>query len=252
MIVAAVAGGCAQLVSPPGPAVPDRPGYTDGPVALPLGALQLEVGITDDRAGTVEYTTFGETLLRVGVGARSELRLFGNSYATRSVSGATSVHGMEDPKVGIKTDVFPKPDSIHTLAPNLALLAAVTLPLGAPAFRGLRAQPEAKLAASWTTPSPWSIYSNIGAGAAYDGSRWGERGWLTLALWYSANPRVSLFGEGLSVRSLYAGALPSNVLDAGATYLINDRSQLDVRAGHGVGSTSGSERYIGAGFTQRW
>ena len=128
----------------------------------------------------------------------------------------------------------------------------MTLPVGATAFSAIHAQPEAKLAANWTTPSPLSVYSNVGVGAVCDGSRWGERGWLSLALWYAVNPRVSVFGEENSVRALGGSALPSNDADAGITYLINDRFQIDVRAGHGFGGVSGSERFVGAGLARRW
>jgi hypothetical protein len=249
---AAAAGGCAHYISPPGPAVPDRPGYTDAPTALPAGAVQVEAGYTYDRAGAVEYTAIGETLLRLGVGARTELRLFANSYAIRSTSGFPADHGMEDPKVGIKTNLRAIPDSVHSAVPNLAAFVAVTVPVGADAFSATRAQPEAKLAANWTTPTPFSVYSNAGVGGVYDGSRWGERGWISVALWYSVNPRVSVFGEGILVRSLGGTALPSNNVDAGITYLINDRFQVDLRAGRGFGSVSGSERFLGAGFARRW
>ena len=251
-MIVTTAGGCANFVSPPGPAIPDRPGYTDGPAAIPMGAFQVEAGYTYDRAGTVTYSTIGETLLRIGVGAQSELRLFGNSYAIRSTDGAPTLYGLEDPKIGIKTNVYSKPDSVHSLIPNVAVLAAVTLPAGGDAFRAAHAQPEAKLAANWTTPSPFSVYSNVAAGRVYDGRKWGERGWVSVALWYSVNPRVSVFGEEISVRRLGGSASPSNDVDAGITYLINDRFQLDFRAGHGFESASGSERFVGAGFASRW
>ena len=243
---------CATFVSPPGPAIPDRPGYTDTPPVLPSGAVQLEAGVTDDRVGAVRYTTIGETLLRVGVGSRTELRLFGNSYGSLSVDGTQIAHGMEDSKIGIKTSLRTKPDSVHSLEPNVSFLVATTLPIGATVFRNAHSQPEAKLAMNWTTATPLSIYSNLAAGDVYDGFRWSERGWLSVALWYLLNPRVSIFGEGISTRSLHNGAFPSNAVDAGFTYLINDRFQLDLRAGHGVGSTSGSEHFLGAGFARRW
>jgi hypothetical protein len=244
--------GCAQFVSPPGPAIPDRPGYTDTPPVLPQSAVQLEAGYTDDRSGAVDYKTLGEMLLRVGVGGRTEVRLFANSFATLSGNGAESMNGMEDSKIGIKTNVRAKPDSVHSLSPNIAVLAAVTIPTGASVFRNAHAQPEAKLAMNWTTPTPLSVYTNVATGAAHDGIRWHERGWVSVALWYSLSPRVSIFGEGISTRSLHGAALPSNGADAGVTYLINDRFQLDLRAGHGFGNASGTERFIGGGFARRW
>ncbi len=252
MIVATAVGGCAGRVSPPGAVSPDRPGYTDTPPALPSGALQVEAGYTDDRTGPLGYTTIGETLLRLGVGAHTELRLFGNSYATRSTGSLPSAHGMEDPKIGVKTNLRSIPDSVHSVVPNVAVLAAVTLPFGASGFSAIHAQPEVKLAANWTTPSPFSVYVNLGLGAVCDGNRWGEHGWLSVALWYAVNPRVSVFGEGISVRTLGGGAVPSNDADAGITYLVSDRFQIDLRAGHGFGGASASEHFVGAGFARRW
>src|SRR5205085_11261890 len=96
-------GACASWGAP-GPVVADRPGYTDAPTALPARALQREAGVTDDRVAASiarprsEYRSLGETLLRIGVGARTELRLFGNSYATRVTEGAPNVSGLEDIK----------------------------------------------------------------------------------------------------------------------------------------------------------
>lgn len=244
--------GCAQFVSPPGAVSPDRPGYTDTPPALPAGALQLEAGLTDDQVSGTTYVSAGETLLRIGVGGRTELRLFGNSYATRSVSGAPTVRGIEDPKLGAKVNLRSVPDSVHAWMPNVAALAAITVPVGATGLGATRAQPEAKLAANWTTPSPFSAYANLGVGKTFDGTRWGSHAWTSLALWYAANPRVSLFGEGLAIGRLNGGASAGNDLDAGVTFLVTDRLQLDVRAGRGVGGETSHERFIGAGFARRW
>src|SRR5438105_4103669 len=99
MLVALVASGCAGHVSPPGPVMPDRPGFTDTPPAMPAGAFQLEAGFTDDRVGGVDYLAIGETLLRIGVGGGSEARVFGNSLASRSSKGIPTESGMEDSKI---------------------------------------------------------------------------------------------------------------------------------------------------------
>ena len=53
---------------------------------------------------------------------------------------------MEDPKIGLKTTLRTKPDSIHSLTPNVSALFGLTLPMGATQFRAAHAQPEAKLA----------------------------------------------------------------------------------------------------------
>src|SRR5438105_11818798 len=86
-------GACVHLGAP-GAVAPDRPGYTDTPVAMPARAVQLEFGITDDRSGPsaarTEYVSAGEALLRLGLGVNAELRLFANSYGVRTVDGGAS------------------------------------------------------------------------------------------------------------------------------------------------------------------
>lgn len=250
-------GACAHI-GVPGAVVPDRPGYTDAPVALPAGAVQLEAGMTDDRtrsgATRTQYVSAGETLLRLGVGARSELRIFGNSYGIRSVDGAPTVRGMEDVKLGAKLNLRAIPDSVHSWVPNAALLAATTLSTGGNGIRAGHAQPEAKVAVNWTTASPLSLYSNLGYGTIYNEVGRASRMWLSTAAWWSVNPRISAFAEGLTIgRASGSGSgTAGNDVDAGLTYLINDRLQLDARIGRGVGSETSSERFIGVGFARRW
>jgi hypothetical protein len=70
---------------------------------------------------------------------------------------------MEDVKVGAKFKIRAVPDSVHSWLPNAALLAATTLATGATGIGAGAAQPAAKLAINWTTPSPLSLYANAGA-----------------------------------------------------------------------------------------
>ena len=235
-----------------GPVVPDRPGYTDTPTVLSRGSVQVEVGYTDDRSSGASYRTFGESLLRVGLVGPVELRLFGNSLAERTAAGASRERGIEDAKLGVKVRLIEKPDSVHGITPNLALLVASTVPLGARGFGAGVAQPEAKLAASWTTPSPFSIYTNAGVGSVYDGATWKTHGWGSVALWYAVNPRVSLFTEGLSSHPTSDLFAPSAYVDGGITVLITEQFQADFRIGRGVASNVRGERFFGFGIARRW
>jgi hypothetical protein len=254
---ACILGGCAHFGAP-GPVAADRPGYTDTPVPLPAHAVQLETGVTDDRSGQAGtrtvYVSAGETLLRLGVGAHAELRLFGNSYAVRSVDNAPRVSGMEDAKVGAKVNLRAIPDSVHSWAPNVALLAATTLPTGAAGLSAGSAQPEAKVAMNWTTPTPFSLYSNVGYGTIYNETGRAQRGWTSVASWWSVNPRASVFVEGLVYRRISGSGsgTAARDADAGFTWLVTDRFQLDLRAGRGFGSESSTERFAGVGLARRW
>lgn len=254
---ACLVGACAHFGAP-GPVAADRPGYTDTPVALPPHAVQLETGVTDDRSGPegarTEYVSAGETLLRLGVGASAELRLFGNSYAIRTVDNTPRVRGMEDAKLGAKVSLRAIPDSVHSWAPNAALLAATTLPTGASGLTAGSAQPEAKIAMNWTTPTPFSLYSNVGYGTIYNETGRAQRVWTSVASWWAVNPRASVFVEGLVFGRISGSGsgTAARDADAGVTWLVTDRFQLDLRAGRGFGSESSTERFVGVGLARRW
>ena len=63
---------------------------------------------------------------------------------------------------------------------------------------------------------------------------------------------VSLFAEGISTRTIDGVLAPSNYIDGGGTLLLNDRFQVDLRIGRGVGSGSPNEHFIGLGLARRW
>jgi hypothetical protein len=247
-----LAAACVHPGASAGLVAPDRPGYTDTPTVMPAGVAQVEAGYTDDRTENSRYQSVGEVLLRVGVADPIELRLFVNSYATRSATGTATTSGLEDTKVGTKLRLIAKPDSVHGWMPNLALLLATTLPTGADGFSAGKAQPEAKLAAAWTTSTPLSFYTNAGYGAIYDGAAWSDHGWGSLATWYAASPRLSLFVEGIRVQNTSGPASSSSYVDGGVTLLFGDKVQLDARVGHGVGSPVANERYMGVGIARRF
>jgi Putative MetA-pathway of phenol degradation len=251
-LVPFVACGCAHLHTPAGPVVPDRPGFTDTPTVLPVGAVQVEGGFTDDRSSESRYQSIGEVLLRIGVPGPFELRLFANSFGVRTIADAEAAHGMEDFKVGAKFRLIARPDSVHGLTPSLALFVATTLPTGARNIGAGAAQPEAKLAAAWTTSSPFSFYTNTGFGAVYDGAAWSDHGWGSLATWYAATPRLSLFLEGNHVQNVSGPAASSSYVDGGFTLLFGDRLQVDARVGRGAGSPVTSERFVGLGLARRF
>ncbi len=244
-------GACAVFPPTTAPVVADRPGYTDGPSALPAGALDIEVGATSDHVPDATYTSIGELLIRAGIGARTELRFFGNSYGIRSSPGVASSHGLEDIKLGFKVALHTVPDSVHGLVPRVAFLAATTLPTGADGFSAGKALPEAKFAAAWTTSGPFSLYTNLGVGEVYDGTATGSHGWGSAALWFAASPKVSLYGEGLLIGRVGGVATSAKYVDGGIAYLLTSQLQADFRFGHGIGDNASKERFFGAGLAWR-
>ena len=244
---------CSSLGRAAGPVISDRPGFTDTPSVLPAGGVQLEAGLTADDTPGVRYTSIGETLVRVGVGAALEARLFGNSFARRQEDGGQSVGDLEDPKLGIKLRVRELPDTVHSFAPRVALLIAAALPIRGSAVSTGRALPEGKFALSWNLPHGASFFSNLGYAAvvADDGSR-RARPFMTGAAWYAASPTLSLFLEAYDARGdIRHLVTPARLGDAGVTRLLSDRFQVDVRIGRSL-RRDRPERFAGVGLSRRW
>jgi hypothetical protein len=244
---------CSSLGRALGPVISDRPGFTDTPSVLPAGGIELETGLTADDTPGVRYTSIGETLVRVGVGAGLEARLFGNSYARRREDGGRTAQGFEDPKLGIKLRVRDLPDSVHAFVPRVALLLAAALPVPDSPVASRRVLPEGKFALSWTLPHGASFFSNVGYAAvvADDGSR-RARPFVTGAAWYAASPKLSLFLEAFDARGdARHSVAPARLGDAGVTRLLSDRLQVDVRIGRSL-RRDRPERFTGLGLARRW
>jgi hypothetical protein len=222
------------------------------PNVLPTGAVQLESGFTDDLAAGTKYQTVGEALLRVGVGRGVEVRMFGNSFALRSGGGVPVARGMEDAKVGVKVRLIEQPDSVHGLTPTLALLAASSLPTGASALSARVAQPEAKLAANWTTNGAFSFAANAGVAKSFDGAAWSTQASAVASTSFDINEHISLFAEGMRLGTITGLLQPSTYIDGGITVLLGDQLQLDAHVGRGTSRAVADERSFGFGIARRF
>jgi hypothetical protein len=246
------AAACAHLRGPAGPVMPDRPGFSDMPDVLPAGAVQVESGFTTDRDGATTYRTAGEALVRVGTGSGLELRMFGNSYAVRTVAGSGTLSGIEDSKIGVKVRLIERPDSAHGAVPTLAFLFATSLPTGAHGIGAGAAQPEAKLAANWPTSGPFSFAANLGAASVFDGAAWGTQGSAVGSASFDITEGLSLFLEGMRQFDVRGTAAAADYVDGGVTVLLGDRLQLDAHIGRGVSAGVRGERAVGFGIARRF
>lgn len=243
---------CIHPQTPPGPVLPDRPGFSDMPNVLPAGAVQIESGFTDDRAAGVKYQTVGEALLRIGVGRGVEVRFFGNSFATRTGAGVPPARGMEDAKLGAKFRLIELPDSAHGWTPTLAFEIASSLPTGATGLTAGVAQPEAKLAANWTTSTPFSFAANVGLAKAFDGAAWSNEGSAVASTSFDVTEHLSLFAEGMRVLTLSGPSQQATYIDGGVTYTLGEQLQLDAHIGRGVSPGVSGERSLGFGIARRF
>ena len=115
---------CQQMPDEPG-IVTDRPDVTESSIVIPKGSVQLENGITWTKQRHDNGIVASETLLRVGLLNRTELRVVLPNYsADPTMSSAPS--GFGDIAIGGKQQLGPLPGHF-----DLSVIVAVSLPTGA-------------------------------------------------------------------------------------------------------------------------
>lgn len=245
-------GACAPSAARPAsvtPLVTDRPDFTESPSVVGPRRAQVEAGNTYGRTGDVVANTLGETLLRVGVTERSELRVALSSW-TRAVPGSgvgAPVSGWEDANLGAK---FSLVADARGAVPATSLIVGTSVPVGSHAFRRAAAEPEAKLLLAWTMGEQWSLSSNLNYALLANpaGGRVAEPS-ASLSVGRSLTDRLGSYLETYAFRPV--GGDGTQFVNAGMTLLLSDDLQLDARAGSGVGANR-RDYFVGLGVARRW
>ncbi len=117
----------------------DRPDITESGVVVPKGSLQAENGLTLTSNHDQRTVDLSETLLRLGVGSRTELRLAVPNYFY-GVEGRAPASGFEDVALGVKEQLGPLLDGFE-----LSAIGGLSLPTGAPRISSHGVDPFLKL-----------------------------------------------------------------------------------------------------------
>lgn len=212
-----------------------------------MGRWQIESGATFFRTGGSEFVTLGETLLRLPLNERTELRL-GNLGFGRANAAGGGGEGLLDPVLGVK---FRFQAGTAGQSPDLALVVQSTVPLGGPDFRVKRAQPTLKLAGYYQATAVdglgWNVvWSSLGK----DQTRVDQ--WAVSGYWSrTINARTGTFVEVYRLLPGGRGGRDSNYADAGIVYLLDKATQIDFRLGTGFDQRR-EGWFIGAGMSFRW
>ncbi len=258
IVLSLTAGNFGAADPPVPPLITDRPDQTESSDTVPAGYLQLEVGWThteDDEDTRVIKDSFPETLVRLGLADRFELRLGFDGYIwqdTDQAGAKGSTHdGNGDTEIGFKYKLFEE----EGMQPQGAVLCGLALPTGESPFSSERADPSVRLAFSHTLSDRLSLGYNAAVIWASEDDAGGERD--TTASWvYSAvlgielSERLGTFIEYFSEIPTGSGEGPANSFDAGFTYLAKDNLQFDVLGGVGL-SDQADDWFVGAGFVYR-
>ena len=104
--------------------VTDRPDITESATVVPRASLQAENGITWTNDHLDNLVTLCQTLLRLGLSDRTELRLTLPSYSLGFSRGLGS-SGVTDISIGFKQQLGPLPGGF-----DLSLIVATSVPSG--------------------------------------------------------------------------------------------------------------------------
>ncbi len=235
------------------PIQPDRPSFTNGPLLVAPGHLQVETGYTYARTGNEKASSLGEILLRYALDDRWEARLGLNSYdwIDSGVPGERTT-GFEDPFAEVKirlndADAKNRPAGV----PAMGLLVQTTIPVGARALTADVWQPRAAFAVHWDLPANWTIEDNVGYTYAADGSRRFGQFFATLSAGFQLNDQWSGYLEGYIFSKESADTGRTRYADAGLAYQVSKDLVLDVRVGAGLDQPH-PHWYTGAGAAVRF
>ena len=233
----------------------DRPDFVESSSTVGAGRWQLETSAAWERGrdGDAVATTWSTpTLLRVGVGAQWELRVETDGWQHARVAGGggvASARGMGDLSLGAKYHIA----HAGPAGASMAWLLHADVPSGADAFAGRGVRPSLRLTAEWELAHDNGL--GVMAGVVHDSDAAGRRfdaGILAMTAGHAFTPRLRGFVE-VAGQQLAAPAHGGNIVtfDAGATWRLDEDSQLDVAANLGLSSPA-PDRALTLGWSRRW
>ncbi len=245
LLLLAVPAGAAQgSASPAEPEfiITDRPDFTESTLAVPRRTVQIEAGLTWLRGSDGTKTlNLPETLLRWGVGGKTEVRLgIPDALFQRSPQRIT---GLSDTYLGFKRELGKYGGF------DLAIIPAINLPTGSAGFSTGGVDPEFVVAWARDLGGSWAVSGLIGAAWLRDTGGRNLSPFVTVSVGRPIRGRLSTFLE-------YAGTFPehgsdSQLLHHGYLYLLNRNSQIDIHGGFGL-VRAAPDFFIGAGYSVRF
>lgn len=232
--------------SQPPPADPeivtDRPDTTESGIVVPKGSLQFENGLTWTNDHGQQTVDFSETLIRLGILDRTELRIVVSNYMD-GLTGPMSASGFGDIALGMKQQLGPLPGDI-----DLSVIVALSLPTGAARISSHGFDPFIKFPWSKDLRKGWSI------------------GGMQSLFWYTEDGRRNLTWEPTfylekqitkpwDAFAEYAGDFAQrggskDLAHFGTAYRITPKNQVDFHFGAGLSHATPS-RFFAVGYSFR-
>lgn len=229
----------------PGRIVTDRPDFTESSIVVPAGSTQIESGFTWTREDK-ENSAFGgpEVLIRFGMTERFELRLGLPNYNSIDSAGLPQSRGWDDLYAGFKVQLGPTRDGT-----DLALIAAIFIPVGQDGIRSEAVSPEVKFCWSRDAGSGKALSGMIYVARTEVGGKRADLLQHTVSLGLPIRENVGMFIE--HVLDVSNGVRPSQLLHCGLTFQPRQNVQFDIHFGFGL-SPNAPNYFVAGGYSIRF
>ena len=242
----------------------NRPSYSDSPLVVPKGSLQLENGgIYEHSQHGINYIDMPENEVRLGLTNSTEFQMFTPNWALlKSPAPSSSISisnsqptatnsqnlggvqsGVYDiNEIGIKQAVKSPFKNL-----NLAFIGGVNAPTGKKVFSGTGVQPVLRIPWSYPIYGSWSAGGMQSITVLNSGRdvQW-QNFWLISK---SFGTRISTFMEYAGFYTHHTSA--SNIIHFGIVRKLNAQNQVDLHFGFGLDKTAPAA-FIGTGYSFRF
>jgi hypothetical protein len=241
ILTATLLGGAAMVsadtAEEQGPLVTDRPTDSASPELVPRRTFQLELGYKftrlDTDGGRTDTQELPDLLARFGISDRVEARLTATGWTFENTATGMDI-GFTDISLGAKIALAEERGG----CPQMALLADVSLPVGAVGFTDDYVIPKVLLLATHTLTRRLGLTWNLGPSFATTKNDGVTQTDVTLnyavALSGAAGGPFSLFGEVYGNFAFGQDVPDSHTVQVGTTILLSRTWQIDVRGGIGM------------------
>ena len=224
--------------------VTDRPDQTESAAVVPRGRLQVETGYLFARGDGIASHTAPGTLVRIGLGGRTELRL-----GHAGMIGGEGRRAAGDSELGAKVNLIPLAEGWR---PQLALLGGLSLPTGDRGYSSDSADPSFLFAFAHELLPRLSLGYNAGAVWESSAERPDRDAFIVYSLVFgvSLTDRLGMFIELFGDRQVTGVTATSASVDGGFTLLLDDLVQLDLSIGRRLRGPA-DDMFVGAGLSFR-
>jgi len=219
----------------------DRPAVTASSIVVPSGDLQFENGFTETGNQGQTSFDFPQTLVRLGLTSKTELRFTPPDYFNNYNAGARFASGWGDLSLGAKQQLFTTSAGF-----DASLIVSLSFPAGANALSSHGYDPQLLL--PWSHPifKNWTAAGMFGLLWPTQGATRNPTGQLSFLLDRQNTKRWDTFIEYAA--DFPQRGTPQHLLHFGMAFKVTTNQQFDFHVGFGL-SSAAVDHFVALGYS---